>query len=175
MEIINTKRLKLRPYRIEDIDYVHLYASDIEIVKYMPFGPNTYEESQNFVSHVINDYYAKDPIEHLEYAIELEGQMIGGVSICIDFEHKTGEMGWVLNPKYHNKGIMTEAAESLINYAIKRYNLVKVIAKCDSRNIASQCVMLKIGMTLRGVEEGIKIEKKTGLYELDKLVFELDI
>lgn len=175
MEVINTKRLKLRPYRLEDIDSVHLYASDKNIIKYMLFGPNTYEESKSFVSKIINEYYAEDPVKHLEYAIELGGLMIGGVSIHIDFESKTGEMGWILNPQYHRNGIVSEAAGALKNYVIDKHKILKVIAKCDSRNIASQGVMLNIGMTRRGIEEGKRVDKKTGLYRFDNLVYELEI
>lgn len=175
MEIIKTKRLKLRPYRLEDIDSVHVYGSDKDIVKYMLFGPNTYDESKNFVTKIINEYYTEDPVKHLEYAIELDGLMIGGISIHIDFENKSGEMGWILNPKYHRKGIVSEAAEALKDYAIEKYTLLKVIAKCDSRNIASQGVMLKIGMIKKSIEKGSRIDKKTGLYEFDNLVYELDI
>lgn len=175
MEIIHTKRLILRPYRFEDIDSVHFYASNKDVVKYMLFGPNTYDESKNFVSKIINEYYVENPIRHLEYAIELDGLMIGGVSIHIDLENKSGEMGWILNPNYQRKGIISEAAEALKNYATKKYQLLKVIAKCDSRNIASQGVMLKIGMNLKNIEKGKRIDKKTGLYEFDNLRFEIDI
>lgn len=49
IEVIYTNRLVLRPYRIEDIDAIHYYASHEDIAKYTLWGPNTYEETVNFV------------------------------------------------------------------------------------------------------------------------------
>jgi RimJ/RimL family protein N-acetyltransferase len=47
---INTRRLKLRAIAQQDFQAIHEYASDPETVKYMPFGPNTEEETQEFIN-----------------------------------------------------------------------------------------------------------------------------
>lgn len=143
MDDIITKRLKLRPFKVGDVSFVHEYASNEEIVKYMLFGPNNYEQTENFVSKIIN-HYKEEPLIHLEYAIELDGLMIGGASIHIDHDLKQGEIGWVLNPKFHKQGIISEAAESLKQYTVSKFQLKRIIAKCDSRNEASQGVMKKL-------------------------------
>ncbi len=174
MNEIITKRLKLRSYKVDDVDFVHEYASNKEIVKYMLFGPNTHEETENFVSKIINQYYKEEPVTHLEYAIELDGLMIGGVSIHIDYDLKQGEMGWILNPKFQKQGIVSEAAEALKQYAVSKFQLSRIIAKCDSINEASQGVMKKIGMHKIGIEKDTRIDKKTGLYKFDNLVYQID-
>lgn len=174
MDIISTKRLILRPYNKGDFDAVHEYASNDEIVKYMLFGPNTYQETVNFVTRIIDFYYCEKPITNLEYAIELNGSMVGGVSIHIDYDQKVGEMGWILNPIFHRQGIVSEAAEALKQYAVSKFGLIKIIAKCDSRNIASQGVMRKIGMHKICVEENTRIDKKTGIYEFHNLVYQIE-
>lgn len=84
-------------------------------------------------------------------------------------------MGWILNPKFHKQGIVSEAAESLKQYAISQFNLIRIIAKCDSRNEASQGVMKKLGMQKIGVEENTRIDKKTGVYEFHNLVYQIEI
>ena len=48
MEIL-TERLRLREITQEDFQAVHEYASNPETVRYMPFGPNTMEETQEFI------------------------------------------------------------------------------------------------------------------------------
>jgi RimJ/RimL family protein N-acetyltransferase len=47
---LNTERLKLREITQQDFKEVHEYASDPETVKYMPFGPNTEEETREFIN-----------------------------------------------------------------------------------------------------------------------------
>lgn len=40
---IETERLWLREFREDDFDSIHAYATDPEVVRYMPWGPNTLE------------------------------------------------------------------------------------------------------------------------------------
>ena len=47
MEIIQTERLVLRDFEEADWEAVHSYGSDLEVVRYMDWGPNTEEETKN--------------------------------------------------------------------------------------------------------------------------------
>jgi RimJ/RimL family protein N-acetyltransferase len=53
MEIFQTKRLILREFKEADWKPVHSYASDPEVVRYVDWGPNTVEETQNFIQRAI--------------------------------------------------------------------------------------------------------------------------
>jgi len=101
--------------------------------------------------------------------------LIGGVSIHLNLEKKEGEMGWILNPDFHKQGIASEAAKLLMQHVIKTYNLKKIIAKCDSRNVASEGVMKKLGMQKIKCEYKTRIDKKTGLYVYDTLIYQIEI
>ncbi|CCV63901.1 predicted acetyltransferase [Alteracholeplasma palmae J233] len=176
MDIIHTKRLTLRPYRLEDTNDVHQYASDKEVVKYMLFGPNSYEETKEFVQKVITTYSIQRPLKNFEYAIEMNQKVIGGVSAYVDCEHKKAEMGWILNQAYHRKGIMTEAALALKEYLIAKFDLTKIFATCDSRNIASEKIMLNLGMKKINIQKNSRIDKETGLDDTaDTLIYEVSI
>ena len=63
-------------------------------------------------------------------------------------EGKTGELGWVIDKEYQNKGFVTEAAEALIKYAKEEFGIFRIIAQCDSENYASCRVAEKLGMKL---------------------------
>ena len=54
MVIIQTKRLVLRDFNEDDWEAVHEYASDPEVVRYMEWGPNTEEETRNFIKRAIS-------------------------------------------------------------------------------------------------------------------------
>lgn len=173
IEVIYTNRLVLRPYRIEDIDEIHYYASHEDIAKYTLWGPNTYEETVNFVNEIIHKFYQENPVTHLEYAIEYDGKMIGGVSIHLHLDKNEGEMGWILNPDFHHLGIATEAAEALKQYVLKKYKLHRILATCDARNKASVSVMMKLGMTKINTDKNARKNKETGIYEFDELTYEV--
>lgn len=51
---LTTERLVLREFEESDWQAVHEYASDPEVVAYVTFGPNTEQESKDFISRVIN-------------------------------------------------------------------------------------------------------------------------
>lgn len=50
---IITQRLILRPLKKDDINAVHYYASDEDVCKFMPWGPNSLKESKNFIKKAI--------------------------------------------------------------------------------------------------------------------------
>jgi [ribosomal protein S5]-alanine N-acetyltransferase len=50
---LQTERLILRDFREEDWREAHEYGSDAETVKYMPFGPNTEEETKDFITRTL--------------------------------------------------------------------------------------------------------------------------
>lgn len=146
-EFIATERLLLRPLKATDIDTVHLYASDIDITRYMMNLPNnTIEESQQFIDNAVKEWSKPSP-EFYEYAIVLDGFQIGGVCLYLTKDRTQGELGWILNSDYHGKGYATEAARAMIELA-KKLGLKEVFAHCDSRNKASEKVMQRIGMAM---------------------------
>ena len=77
--------------------------------------------------------------------------MIGSGELNIrDIINRIGEIAYIVNPDYWGKGIATEAAKLLIEFGFKELNLHRNYAKCDTRNIGSDKVLGKIGMTMEG-------------------------
>lgn len=143
---LKTKRLLLRPLGMQDVESVHEYASDLENTKYMMYLPNTtLEETIDFLQNVEKEWKKQQP-DFYEFAIIYEEKQIGTVSLYMENNFETGELGWILNKKYWNKGIITEAAVMLIEFAKKERNLTHFIAHCDTENTGSYRVMEKLGM-----------------------------
>ncbi len=53
------------------------------------------------------------------------------------------EMGYGINPAWHNKGIATEMAAALVQWAFMRNDVTKILAETNVDNIASQRVLEK--------------------------------
>lgn len=155
---------------ITDFKDVHAYSSDEEVTKYMLFGPNSPEETQSFLNFVVS-YAHEQPQKHFEYAIAYQGHVIGAVSLHLSETRDEAEIGWVLHKDYHRKGIMFEASLALMNFALENFSLKRIIAHCDSRNIASYKLMEKLGMHFVSVEKGIIIQKKQGTVIRDELLY----
>ncbi len=60
----------------------------------------------------------------------------------------TTEFGlfYAIDPEYQRQGYATEAARAMLEYALKRLHVKRVIAMTDHVNVASQSVMRKLGM-----------------------------
>lgn len=157
--MIKTPRLTLREFTLEDFDAVHAYASDLRVVKYMTWGPNTMEETRRFIIGALNKKL-EDPRLIYELAVTLNGELIGGCGLTVtNQEERLGEIGYCLRPDMWRRGLGTETCAGLIYYGFKGLDLSKLTAKCDVKNEASFRVMEKNGMLREGrLVENMKIQ-----------------
>jgi RimJ/RimL family protein N-acetyltransferase len=165
---IETERLRLREITQEDFQAVHEYASDPEVVKYMPFGPNTEEETREFISRNLKNQQERPRTEYgLGIILKDEGRFIGACGIHGVTEIQAS-IGYILARRYWGHGYATEAARALVDHAFSELGVHRVYASCDPRNHASIRVLEKVGMSLEGrLRENMIIQ---GEYR-DSLVF----
>lgn len=152
MEIIRTERLVLRDFEEADWKSVHDYASDSEVVRYMPWGPNTIEDTRNFVRRAIAGLQ-EQPRRNYNLAVVLISQnvLIGGCGIYVtNPDEREGYIGYVFNRNYWGKGYATETANALLKFGFSQLNLHRIFATCDPANAASAHVLEKIGMQREG-------------------------
>lgn len=150
MPKITTDRLILREYKFSDWQDVHQYASNPDILHYEAWGPNTKEQTKEYIQRTIKDNKAK-----LRFTYELciilrkNKQLIGGCGFRIKKDDVTrGDFGYIIHPDYWNNGFATEAACGLIDYMMKKHNIKVIEATCDVLNIASRKVIEKCGLEL---------------------------
>lgn len=62
-----------------------------------------------------------------------------------------GELGYLLLPESWGNGYATEISRTLCTFCFEDIALHRVIARCDSRNRASENIMKKIGMKQEGI------------------------
>ena len=168
MEIeIKTERLKLRPLRLQDLNDVHTYASDLENTRYMLFLPNdTLEETEAFLRSAQQEWQREQP-EDYEFGIELDGHVIGAVSVYLTEDRTEGEMGWILNKRFWRKGYMLEAAMTVRNYAIQKLGVMRLVAHCDDRNEPSWRLMEKLSFRMEDAN-GSRTYAKTGEQAIER-------
>ena len=97
---LNTERLKLREITHDDFVAIHEYASDLETVKYMPFGPNTEDETREFINRQLKRQ-EEDPRIDYDFGIILksENRFIGACGIHGITDVKAS-IGYILNRNY---------------------------------------------------------------------------
>ncbi len=157
----NTLRLTVREFALTDFDAVHDYAQQEEVVQYQAWGPNTKEDTLQFLDEAIAHRYEK-PRLTFEMCLELKGrnEVIGGCGLYIENQDfQEAKIGYIVNPKYWNQGLATEAATGLISYAQGQLGIKVIKATTDTRNKASQRVLEKCGFQLEKIMEGHYVQK----------------
>ncbi|THD53606.1 GNAT family protein [Phenylobacterium sp.] len=141
---IHTERLILREFREGDLADVHAYAVMPEVSRFMTWGPNTAEESREFLDRALASQ-ADWPRGHVGLAIERNAVVIG--SIRLDLHDDAGaDLGYTLSQDHWRQGIATEAARAVLAEAFGSLGLHRVWATCDVDNTGSFSVMEKLGM-----------------------------
>ena len=149
---LHTPRLLIREFVPDDQADVHAYASQAETVRYMDWGPNTPEQTVDFLHRKLASQRALPRAEYeLAVALKETGRVIGGVGLRVSRpQHFAGDMGYVFDPQYWGRGYCTEAAGALLEFGLRDLNLHRIYATCDPDNRASARVMEKIGMRYEG-------------------------
>ncbi len=149
---IETGRLVLREFRPDDWESVHEYAVDAMVYRYMPWGPNSEDDTRAFIERAIARR-TEEPRLHYELAITLaeDGRLVGGGGIrAADGDFRAADMGYCLRADAWGRGIGTEAASGLVAFGFERLRVHRIWATCDPANTRSAHVLEKAGMTLEG-------------------------
>ena len=151
-QIIETKRLILRPFAIEDAPAMYRnWASDPEVTKYLTWPAHANAELTEMLLKMWVADYAKP--DHYQWAIELKeiGEPIGSISVVQQNEETMmAHIGYCIGRNWWHQGIMTEALRAVMNYLFNEAGFERIEARYDTRNPHSGGVMRKCGMQYEG-------------------------
>jgi ribosomal-protein-alanine N-acetyltransferase len=171
---LETERLSLRQIGIKDTDDVFAFTSNPKTSEWLTWDPHkTKEDSLNFIKSVLEKYQKNQPAQ---WAIELKSEKkVIGLCGFVNFfeEHSKGEVAYVLSPDYWGKGFLPEALIKIIEFSFKQLGLIRIEAKCEVGNFASEKVMQKVGMIQEGLF--IKYLKRKGesrSYKLFAIIYD---
>ncbi|MBM6618815.1 GNAT family N-acetyltransferase [Bacillus suaedaesalsae] len=151
LQTLETKRLILRKLRKDDIQDMFEYGSNDEVTKYVSWY--TYQsitDAQLFLDHILQQY---EDGSGAFWGIEDKetNKLIGTIDfVAWNRKHRKAEIGYILSQDYWGKGLMTEAAQAVIQFGFEKMNLVRIEARCLLENIGSEKVMQKAGMQYEG-------------------------
>ncbi len=147
-----TDRLLLREFSPCDFADVHAYSSDYETVKHMMFGPNTEEQTRDYLERQCIEERNAVPRMHYNLAIVRKdtGRVIGGISFHMNWRRDDAILGAVLNRHEAGHGYMTEATRGVLSIVFDDLKLHRLHAVCDVENDAIIRVLEKCGMRREG-------------------------
>lgn len=145
---LETERLILREYTMEDFDALYEILSDEETMKHYP-KPFDEEKVRYWINWNITNY-ATFGFGLWAVVLKDTNEMIGDCGITmqiIDGEIKP-EIGYHINKKYQRRGYATEAARKCRDYIFKNTSFNIIYSYMKYTNIGSYSVAIKNGMKL---------------------------
>ncbi|MCX4749999.1 GNAT family N-acetyltransferase [Kitasatospora sp. NBC_01287] len=139
-------------HRIEESDWpaVHGWASLPEVCRYQPWGPNTEEQTRQFVTAAVESW-AYTPQRRYPYLARLRGEAVGMGELHIrNRGRREGEISYLVHPRVWGQGIGTAIGRELLAHGFEELGLHRIHATCDPRNHGSARVMAKLGLTYEG-------------------------
>lgn len=139
---IKTERLTLKPYSDKDRDAMIKLLTNSSIKKTFMIPEMKTEDERIQMFNKIKAFSFSD--EHYEAGIFFNNILIGfinDVEICND----KIELGYVINPEYHNCGYATEALKAVIADLFER-DFSEIVVGAFENNTSSIKVMIKCGM-----------------------------
>ncbi|SHL74722.1 GNAT family N-acetyltransferase [Flavobacterium xanthum] len=143
---LETERLLLRRVVPTDVKEIFALRSNPETMKYIPRP--LLKTDEDTLEHVAMIDSKIDTNEGINWAITLKDnpKLIGIIGhYRIKPEHFRAEIGYMLLPEYHGKGIISEAVKEAIRYGFQVMKLHSIEAVIDPENQASAKVLEKNG------------------------------
>lgn len=152
--VIETKRLILRPFTVQDAEIYYEITREKDIQKFVPFAcPTSLEETKNDIKL----YYANGDFIHDFYFILEEKslhQVIGAMIITQNFK-KELDMSLLIASRYRKNGYMLEAIKGFISYIPTSTTLLFIV---ENQNTSSLALMSHL--ELQEIKSELKNQKK---------------
>lgn len=146
---IDTPRLRLRPFTLDDLDALYAIQSRPDVARYLYWEPRSRDEVRAALTGRARLTALEAQGDALVLALERRdsGTLIGDVNLAWrSAEHQQGEIGFVLHPDHHGRGYAREAAVEMLRLGFAELGLRRIIGRCDARNDPSARLMERLGM-----------------------------
>ena len=156
---LESTRLILRPFDQADVIAVEEAMKDGRIVRMMLDIPQAYPDRP--VHEWIENHAAQAATgEQVSAAIihKATGALIGGIGITVSKKDANGELGLWIAPMWQNRGLGSEAAAVMRDYAFDSLRLHRLHANLVDVNRPAARVAEKIGMLYEGFQRQSRMQ-----------------
>jgi ribosomal-protein-alanine N-acetyltransferase len=143
---IETARLRLRPFREDDLDALAVIRADPEVMRYIGAGTPQDRETTRVYIEKNRAWTARGlGMSAVEFKGR-EGFLLGWCGLAPLEETEEVEVGYGFAREHWSQGLATEAARAALAYGFDALALEKIAAVAYPENLASRRVMEKLGM-----------------------------
>lgn len=167
MNFLETERLYINPFTVNDLPLLNKLHADEDVMKYHPSGKRSEER-------IVKDLDAI--IEHQNvYGYSFWGvfekkhhQFIGRVGLWHLDKTELVELGYSLFRQFWGQGYATEMSEKVLQFGFSQLNLSEIFAVIHPENVVSQKVAKKLGFCF--LREAFYYNASLQLYQKNKIL-----
>lgn len=148
--ILQTDRLRLRPFRASDVKAAHTLYGDAENLRYWGMEPSP---SLDATRKMMRWHISCAPRHYMIWAVEEKKskRLVGMINYFRrDLRERRVEVGWLIRPAMQGKGYMTEAGRALLRHLIDTLKVHRVEALIRPENKPSAALAKRLGFRLEG-------------------------
>jgi ribosomal-protein-alanine N-acetyltransferase len=143
---IETQRLLLREIVVSDTEKLFALRNNPAVTRHL--GRDDDKDSSAVECMILKMHRDLETGTGVQWGICLSdsNELIGVVCLWqIDKRHHRAEIGFMLRPESWRQGIMSEALEAVLAYAVHTLRLHSLEANTSVANLASQAVLIQCG------------------------------
>lgn len=148
---LQSERLDLRPFTLEDAPVVQALAGAREVAATTLHVPHPYEDgmAEEWI-RTHGPSYAE--ASHATFAVveRSSGDVVGAIGLIADLANSRAEVGYWIGVPFWNRGYATEAGRIILRFGFEELGLDRIFAAHFGNNPASGHVMKKLGMRYEG-------------------------
>lgn len=141
---IETQRILIRNYTMDDVRDLHDILGDAEVMENCE-PAYSLEKTSDFLSKFCIEKRGAIAAVHKD-----SGKMIGYI-LFNAFEEGVYEIGWIFNKNYWRQGYAFESCKAVVEYAFNQLEAHKIFAEAID-SVKSVGLMKKLGMRLEGIQ-----------------------
>ena len=162
---LQSERLFYEPINLSDAGWFHYLNCDPCVRRYLWDNVQITLETVQEILEKNQQSFTESFWGLWKFRFLHDSEFIGYCGLWRFFDEDQPQLLYVLAPEYHHRGLATESAQMVINYAFDILQYDHIVASVDDGNSASVHVCERLGMKF--VYEELKDGRPTLFFRLD--------
>ena len=151
MQVLETERLVLRHFTLDDADFILELVNEPGWKKYIgDRGISTLDDARNYIDTVPLASYSKHGFGLWAVDLKHDGSPVGMCGLIKRDTLEDIDLGFALLARFEGRGYAREAANATLAYARDRLGLSRVVAITTQDNDRSGILLERTGMSYEG-------------------------
>lgn len=167
--ILETPRLVVRPFQIEDAAFVHALVNDPDWLKHIgDRNVHSLEDARGYIEKRVLAAYKRHGFGMWVVCLRSSGEAIGTCGLIRREGLEDVDIGFAFLPAYRGKGYALESVEAVMSHGTSVLGMNRIVAIVSPANEPSIRILEKIGMKLERMIRLPEDAEDIRLYAMDR-------